>query len=216
MKPIIIAAVLIMATVSAHAELFSFYGISTNDPSGTAVSIGEAQLQMEVTTGVVPGQATFLFSHTGTSPATITEIYFDSPDLIPSLLFELLTIDSTPWINNTGVVFVEGANPEELPGGNMMDVAFNENVCVSTEASPPPSKKGVDPGEYVLLTMTYNDSYDLLGMLGNEQLRVGLHVTGIDPYASESFVNNIPEPSTALLLGFVALVGKSYRRIFVV
>ena len=73
MKRYIIAVTLILATVSTRAELFSFYGISANDPTGTAVSIGEAQLSMDVNT-LSPGRVSCLVENTVPDALVSSEI----------------------------------------------------------------------------------------------------------------------------------------------
>lgn len=203
MKRLITAIVLILATVSAHAELFSFYGITSNDPSGDAVTIGEAQLSMDVTV-LSPTSVQLLIANTGLDYNSVSKICFDGPDGI-----------------NLGIISIIPSNWSEgntqLPGG---DGWFNSDFCI--HADPPPSMNGITPLTSPLeVILSYTAGFDILDSLYTTDLRVGMHVVGMgdDGFGddfSESFINNIPEPSTALLLGFIALVGKSYRRIFVV
>ena len=204
MKRYIIAVTLILATVSARAELFSFDAITSTDPFNPA--IGESQLFMDVRE--TDGAVSITFTNTGPQLSTIAEIYFDSPDVEPPLN---LTLDQI--INTPGVNFIEGARPPELPSGRLFEFCAD----LASEATNP-AQTGIDPNEYLVLEMSYtHPPYSFIDLLKTGELRVGLHVVSMGTSAgSESFINNIPEPSTALLLGFVALVGRSYRRIFVV
>jgi hypothetical protein len=52
---------------------------------------------------------------------------------------------------------------------------------------------------------------DVLQALGNEGLHVQSMGEGND---SKSFINNIPEPSTALFIGFIGMAAKGCRKIF--
>ena len=206
MQRFLIAIVLILATVSARADLFSFYGITSNDPSGTAVTIGETQLSVDVDVQT-PTTSLLTFANSGPDYNSVAKICFDFlPEVNP-----VVVSTSFSW----AVGMTMGAN--QLPGG---DGWFMSDICLN--ALPPPSMNGVTPLTSPLeVLLSYDAGFDILAALSTTDLRIGLHLTGIGDDGlggdySESFINNIPEPSTALLLGFIALVGKSYRRIFVV
>ncbi|MCK5676161.1 MAG: PEP-CTERM sorting domain-containing protein [Verrucomicrobia bacterium] len=218
MKYLIASILLMVGVVASHAEIYSFYAITANDSNGVAQTIGESQLFMDVTIAG-SGLANFAFTNTGSSASTITEIYFDAPDATPALDLGLAGI-----INGTGVQFYEGkmgkTTPSNLPGGeNLIDPFVSD---IGAEAEPAPVYKGVDPYEYVLLEMSYNNSYNLLDMLKNEELRIGLHVIGMGTGSySESFINNnftsnIPEPASLILFGATAAVVAFVRRRFAV
>lgn len=202
MKRFITAIVLILATVSARAELFSFYGITGNDPSGNAVTIGETQLSVDVTE-LSPTTARLLFANSGPVDSAVTKICFEYSGAT-AINLGLVSTSPMSWsLGNT-----------QLPGANG---TFISDFCIHTD--PPPSMNGITPTTSPLEVILSYDagSFDIVESLGNADFRLGLHVISIGAGEySESFINNIPEPSTALLLGFVALVGKSYRRIFVV
>lgn len=210
---ILITFVLILVNVPARAVLFSFYGITSNDPSGNAVTIGETQLSMDVNI-LSPGLVSVLFENTGLYSSSVAEIYFDSPTVIPPLNLELFSI-----INGSGVKYVEDEAPDTLPGGNDPLIQFSADVAA--EAGNPAPKNGINPGEWLELHLTYTDPpHNFIDMLMSGELRVGLHVIGLgdDGFGgnySESFINEImiPEPSTALLLGVAALFCRTYRKI---
>lgn len=216
MKRFITAVVLMVAVVSARAEMFTFYSITSNDPSGDSQTTGENQIEMYVTeTGI--GEVSILFTNTGPNLSAISDIYFDVPEVEPPFNLQLSANDILP---GPDVDFVLGTRPENLPAGMDPLIAFYSDENLG--ATSPPPVNGINPYEYLILNMTYTDPpHNFIAMLESGELRVGLHVIsmgddGLGGTYSESFINNIPEPSTALLLGFIALVGKSYRRIFVV
>lgn len=215
MKYLLASIMLMVGVAASPAEIFSFYAITANDPSGVTQTIGESQLFMEVTIAG-SGLANFAFTNTGPSASTITEVYFDAPDTTPSLDLGLAGI-----VNGAGVQFYEGKiTPSNLPGGGSLIDPFVSDVGAGAEQ--PSAHKGVDPYEYVLLEMSYNSSYDLLDMLRDEELRIGLHVTSMgngsysESFINNSFESNIPEPASLILFGATASVVAFVRRRFAV
>ena len=203
MRRLVITTVLIMASLTARAELFSFYGITANDPSGASISIGESQLSMDVTV-LSATTASLVVANPGPEMSSVAKICFDYSGIADINL--ALVSTSMPWTYDAS---------GQLPGADGM---FNSDFCV--KAIPPPSQNGITPATSPLeIILSYDaGSFDILAALGNADFRVGLHLTdvGAGGQYSESFINNIPEPSTTLLLGFVALAGKFYRKIFCV
>ena len=196
-----------MVAASAQAVPYSFYGITSNDPSGNAVSIGETQISVDVTV-TSPTTATLLFANSGPFDSAVTKICFEYSG---AGSINLGLVSTSPMLWSMG--------NEQLPGA---DGWFNSEFCIL--ADPPPSMNGVTPTTSPLEVILSYDAgtLNIIDSLNNADFRIGMHVIAIDyPGAledggySESFINNIPEPSTALLLGFIALLGKSYRRIFV-
>ncbi|MBT8046168.1 MAG: PEP-CTERM sorting domain-containing protein [Pontiella sp.] len=207
MKKLLIAVLAAIIPMMASAELFGFSAIPSNAPLNP--SIGENQLFMDVTeTGL--GEVSIVFTNTGPEPSTIAEIYFDAPDVEPPLNLALVQIINTP-----GVSYVYDANPQNLPAGRM----FLFCADLGTEPENPAPKNGIDPYEYLVLEMTYTDPpHNFIDLLQSGDLRIGLHVISMGTSEdSESFINVIPEPSTALLLGFSGLlikVRRDYRKKF--
>ncbi len=199
MKYLLVVAVLAASVLIAHGELFGFYAITSNDSSLSAPSVGESQLHVDMAaTG--KGQVSFVFKNTGPEDSVISNIYFD---FAPELNLRLSAIHAGP-----GVAFqVDSVKPKNLPGGRGMDNVFISDLGVS--AKKPSPKNGLNPCDSLELIMDYDSSYDLLGALENNDLRIGLHVQGFAGGYSESFVNltpTVPEPGTIPLLligGFV-------------
>lgn len=146
----------------------------------------------------------------GTRP-TITNIYFDDSQL--GLL-------STPAIvgfqiqppDNSVSYSVGTPGTGALPGGNNVD--FEESFSFLT--NPPPSKSGIDPGEWLTVSFQSSNSYqDILAALTAGELRIGMHVQEIGTKGlSASFVSTppVPEPGGALLLGVVGMIALLRRR----
>ncbi len=203
MKTLIIAALVATSPLMANAELFRFYAITSNDPSNPA--IGESQLLMDVTeTGA--GQVSVLFTNTGPEQSAISDIYFDTPDVAPPFNLAIAQI-----INGSGVQFIEGARPQNLPAGMDPLIAFCSDEDLG--ATSPPPKNGINPYESLLLELTYTDTYSFIDLLGSGELRVGLHVISMGTSAdSESFINVIPEPGTASMLAAGSAFLISFRR----
>lgn len=196
MKRLFVVTVLLFSSLTARAELFSFYAITSNDPSGYAQSVGESQLYMDVTL-LGMGQVSLVFTNAGTDAAVLSRIYFD---YFPELNLSLVAIN-----DGNGVEFQAGKiNPGNLPAGRGLESIFISDLGVASQNPAP--KKGLNPYDSLELTMAYDESIDFLGALGNEDLRIGLHVQSFEGGYSESFVNVIPEPGTLPLLFVGSLV----------
>ena len=198
--------------MSVQCELLSVYGITDNDPTGNSVSIGEAQLSIDVTV-LSATTASLVFANSGPDDNSAAKLFFDY---------------SGPADINLGLVgtYDENGDPgnwivgnKHMPGANSW---FHSDLGI--KAPSPPSKNGITPSKSPLEVILSYDagSFDILEALGTADFRIGIHLISIGPY-SESFINNIPEssnnipqPSTALVIGFIALSAKSYRKIFCV
>jgi hypothetical protein len=218
-----LTAIFLFAALVARADIltYSFSCITPSNPA--ACAIGEAQLFMDVvgngqsvqigddTRSPAANQVLFRFRNIGPLESVIAAIYFDQPHLSP--LFQGIAA----IYGMTGVAFsVVEDNPCNLPGGNSLSPAFDEDFCAT--ADPPPSKKGVDPGEAVGLALTLQSGVDwdaVIGALDSAALRVGLHVLSFPDGSSASFVNDgvVPEPAAILLVGSVLLIlGRRLRK----
>ena len=196
MKYLLVTAVFIASTWVARGESLSFSAITSNDTGGYAQSVGESQLFMDVVS-LGSGQASLVFTNAGPEDSFISSIYFD---FFPELSLSLAAIN-----NGNGVEFQSfHVQPKNLPAGKRLDNVFISDLGVA--ARYPSSKKGINPYESLELIMNYDGSYDLLDALGNEELRIGLHVQGFAGDYSESFIS-VPEPSSIplLLVGGFAL-----------
>ncbi len=185
----------------AAAATLDFYCISGNNV--TSCADGEAQVLMDVV-DIGGGEVEFLFYNTGPESSSITDVYFDDG--------ALLGISN---INNmVGVSFSAPAIPSNLPSANNASPPFVTTAGFSADADPPPAWSGVNPGEEVgiefalLPGMVYAD---VLADLADGSLRVGLRVQGFAGGYSESFVNNVPEPGSGVLLA-LGLIGLARRK----
>ena len=207
MKHLLVAAILVASALVARAELFAFCAITSNDSSGYAQFAGESQLYMDVTL-LGTGQASLVFTNTGPEDSAVSCINFD---FVPELGLNLVAIN-----DGNGVEFQASlTSPNNLPGGQRLNNAFISDLSIA--AKNPGPKNGLNPYDSVELVISYDDSYDLLGALENENLRIGLHVQSIAGGYSESFVNVIPEPGAISMLlvgGFALYWRKAKSRIW--
>jgi len=121
------------------------------------------------------GKVTFEISNTGPEPATVASVYFD--DAIMPLLTDSVTISSS----GSGVVFSADKKAKNLPGGSTVSPVFMTDF--SFNADPPPSMKGVNPGEFVAFTIDLAASKtfaDVASAIGDGSLRIGVHVISIN------------------------------------
>jgi len=178
----------LIATASASIT-YTFGGITNNDPGDTA--IGETQLSMELS-DPGGGQAFFTFYNDGPEQSTISEIYFDDGTLL-----SLAGI-----VESSGVDFSVGGSPPVLPGGNALDPDFETSFMVS--ADNPAPQKGVDPGESIGLLFNLQGGLtyaDVVGAIGDGDLRIGLHVINFESGGSEAFTTTVVPAPGALILG---------------
>jgi len=211
----IIAVVSIVGTIQA-GPTFSFVSITNNNAESAA--IGEAQLSVELFD--LGDAVTFVFSNSGTEASSICDIYFD--DGINSLFSSPITLAD---IDNSeaGVSFSPGATPGNLPGGNT--VSFFATDGLSADSDSPITANGVNPGETVGITLSYNDGVDfddLLNEMANGDLCIGLHVQGFSNGFSEGFITNgfpsvVPVPGSLLLatigIGSIRLLRRKNKHI---
>lgn len=212
-------ALLGLGVSRAHAELavyrtYGFYCITNNDPIDCGV--GEAQLFVDVLNGA--DEVQFNFRNVGPNSCSITDVYFDDGTLLE--LAGLIDSDDSynGRIGHPGVDYSIGADPPDLPGGNLIVPPFQVDLGFSADSDPPPPSGGVEPpdewlGVVFLLNGAGGDVYDVLDELDTGVLRIGIHVQafangGAD---SESFVN-VPEPASMLLLGLGGLALRRKRR----
>jgi hypothetical protein len=216
-----IAALLLWAALCAStaraASITNSYFFCRVEPHNASVD-PSSQFRVDVV-GDSLGDTTvdFYFLNNGPIPSAISEIYFDDGTLL-----------GTPSITDSISGFTDfnnGANPGNLPGGNNLLPPFVASDTLSVDAQGNPNL-GINPGDTLLLTIAlqpgqdYTDTIAALdaGVLGQDALRLGLHVRSIGTDArSDSFflwANPVPEPGEYALatLGLWGLwVG--YRRL---
>jgi len=194
MKRLLFAA-LLLGAVTAGAETYAFNPIHYAN-NELARSVG-GQLSMDVAASSEES-VSLTFMNTGSVGSEIREIYFyTSNDLDPSAHITLSSIINGPGVNfNDGGR--NGVNPSNLPAGSSLLPDYSVATAVD-------SRKGIDPGEYLTLTLDYADPhYDFIDMLQSGQLVVGIHAAKIQGVSSVSYLNVIPEPTSVLLVGLTA------------
>jgi len=163
--------------------------------------------------------ATFKFYNVGSQPCSITDIYIQDGHLC-TLLYLIDKDDPLggPY-GDQGVDFSIGATPGNLPDWQYADPEFYATKQFSSDSDPPVSPWGINQGEWLEAIYSVQGGatvYDIEAEVGQGILRIGYHVQSFGDGKSASFVNNleqIPEPSTVLLLGLggLALI-KKFRK----
>jgi hypothetical protein len=129
---------------------------------------------------------------------TVTKIFFEDQTGVLS--------DSVSITGSTGQVSFVRNNNLNLPGGN--NIGFD--VETAFKAVPPPTKYGLSPGESIVFRFSGTNYDTLIASLVSGDFRIAMHVQqiGLCGEDSASFVNVIPEPTSAMLglLGTLVLL----------
>jgi hypothetical protein len=199
----------------------TFFNLTNNVEKGVPNPDISAQLLAEMT-AVGTSQVAFTFWNIGSEKSVISEIYFDDGTLLG-----IATVTSS-----SGVTFIQGAKPPDLPGGETASPPFQVTAGFLAEATNPAPTKGVNNTatgtEWVKITFdlingkTYADTVNALSLGGADGgLRVGLHVIGLANGGSDSYINNPPPPvktpeggTTVVFLGTaLAVLAFALRRL---
>jgi hypothetical protein len=203
----LLGLVVILPTQGRAGMIYKFYNITNNTPADVDVA---SQLTVEVT-DLAP-QVLFTFKNAGPIASSITDIYFDDGAL--GALVDLFP-------SGSGVAFTENAvevvHPPDLPGGELLDPAFEATRAFSSDSDDPIMANGVNPGEYlgILFDLDSGETFNsVLSDLATGDLRIGLHVQAIGTDSkSDSFVSVVPLPASALLVVFaVGVAGRKLRK----
>jgi hypothetical protein len=186
------------------AQAYGFDCLSNNNFANCATA---GQYGFDVTEGG-GGTVYFKFTNNGASASSITDIYFDDKSL-----FQSLTVGS----QSSGVDFSAGASPGDLPAGNDASPDFVATSALTADSNPPAQPNGVNPGEWVQLSLLLASDKDFLSVLNDlssGDLRVGIHVQGFSDGGSESFITTpVPEPEIyAMALVALGVLGMYRRR----
>jgi len=214
----LVLALVVILSPQTRGNLFGFSAI-TNNNAGNG-SVFAAQLSLEVTEVIShPEQVLFTFrNNLGLfTVGALSEVYFADGTL--------LGIASI--INDPGnVVFKEGAQPKDLPGGENLEPPFtgeNTTALFAAQESESGNWAAVDPGESlgILFNLqsgaTFANVITAIGLgftnpLAPGSLRIGIHVQKIGGANSDSFILT-PVPG-AVILGLLGLgaVGLKLRK----
>lgn len=211
-KPALFVMVLCLLALAAPALAdsiqpldVSFSRITDNSPEGAQVNLNLNISQVDTNTLL------FQFSNLSAIESVISEIYFqDTQGLVAN--YEILND-----LNAGTVLFEEGANPANLPGGQ--DYSFTTSFA--TEADNPSPKWGVSPNETLNIYLTLNQGVavaTLVDSLNSQGFRIGAHVISIAGGESDSFLSGggggaaAPEPGTMALMASGLIGGWLVRR----
>lgn len=200
MKRVITTIILIVVSLSAKAEVYSFDSITSYTDTGYQ-SVAN-QLTMEVVS-YDTANAVLLFSNAGPVESSVAEIFFE------------YTGSESYSVSEPAGWSLKDTAPY-LPAGN--NVGFYGDFFLN--ASPPPSKNGILAGDSLTVAMSYLPSFNIIDALNGGALRVGLHTIGIPDTElegktySESTVNTIPEAASSSLILLCSVSAFFIRRFF--
>lgn len=189
----------------AQAQTYSFTAFETSgvgDPGALApiqlnatLSQNGTSLDVIISNDSQPGDGWV----TSTVP-TVTKMSFDDDAAI---------LPAPTFANNPPNVAFHTNNSVNIPGSN--NIGFDTTYGFS--ADPPPTTTGIDPGEQFVVTFANLTAAEFANAVENGDLRIATHVQQIGKGDwSASYVTQVPEPSSALLVGLGGVLALVRRR----
>jgi hypothetical protein len=190
--------------VAAQTSPQTYKFVTCSNNNATNVSIGQAQLSV-IVTDVGGGMIKFRFENAGPNVSSIARIYFDD---YPQPADRLLVTPMQITDSGAGVSFSQGGSPGNLPSANTCPDIDKDGVLQFSAdhratANPPPSNSGVNPGEWIEITMGLANGFtyaNAITGLNTGYLRIGIHVIAFANGGSETFVSQPPDPETYIRL----------------
>ncbi len=206
--------------VAGPTYTYDFYGVTTNDPSGTSITVGETYISVDVSE-YASGEVLFEFNNEVGSPAPydsyfIKGVYFYDGVLLDPIAFLIDADDPTGGpFGDSGVDFTEGVSNATGFTTSVKLVAGYE--LVGDAGNDPGALNGVQPGESLGVVFTHSGTFDqVITGLNNNVIIIGIHVGGFgteEQDYSEKFTTVIPAPGAICLGGIgVSIVGWLRRR----
>ena len=193
----VLCAALLLLSAQSYAATYGFNVITNNGSYGTSF---ESMLEVDINS--VGGNVAFTFRNLNADfQPYINGVYFDDN---ASVLSNYVSFPSSGDV-------VYQTKTTNLPAGNT--IGFDADW--SFVADPPPTQNGINGGEegtFVFSLLGGASFDDLIAAIGTGDLRLGIHVQGFRDGSSESYVNEVPEPSTYLLLAMGIIGLMAYRK----
>lgn len=206
---------LLAVAVNASAVTVRFDCLSTVNAANCQA--GEQQFSVDVGAAGA-NQINFTFKNQGPAASSISEIYFQGGPFTGSISL----VDKDQGTGGlTGVDFTAGsATPPNLPGANLANPPFVVTAGFLADADSPPSKNGINPGEWLGMIFTLQNGASLnqvVQQFQTGQLRIGMHAIAFANGGSESFINmplSVPVPAALWLLasGCFAMLAAGRRK----
>jgi hypothetical protein len=188
------AAIALFSAGAANADVVYSLGVFTQNGIYADSSAIDLYCQVNPTDLGV----NFTFQNASTVNSSIAKIFFDDSGLL----------NYSQISSGTGVVFTKDTSPGNFPAGNTLIPSFAADFSFS--ASPPPSKDGINPGQWLTVAFDYagtTTASDVIDALNNNLLRVGVHLIALPDGSSESAVL-VPEPASLAILALGGLILK--------
>jgi len=221
---VVVTLVFGVFSVPTQASLtvrYDFYCITSDDPTGTAATVGESAFYVDVSPGTSSDQVLFEFGVLPgfDYPGDLNPYFIDGVYFYDGVLLGIASLIDADTGGDVGVDFDSPATPDHLPGfdpGDYPSLVYGFMVD-DADADPSASTWGIEPGETlgVLVDLIGDATFDdVIAGLNSGAIIIGVKAQsfGLGDY-SESFITVIPAPGAVLLGGIgVCFVGWLRRR----